>query len=308
MKVMKLGHYIKYESATVSRWARNLLINCLPDWWIINRTVRPALARLCGARCAQGVILQKGIFYGNPRNLQVGHKSVISRGAFLDGFDKITIGDNVAIAFGVTFITSTHELGPKEKRAGKLFGNPIVVGDGCWIAAHAVIGPGTEVGAGSMVSAGAVVMQSVPENSLVVGVPGKVVTRLESGAGPGSLPQPTAAAPVASTGDVSSIVPTETPKQEGLAVASEPGAAEPSPDGTMTKAAFYAALEGLLEMKPGSIKGTESLGELAHWDSMAVLAFIALVDSKLHEVASPTALAACLTVADLVNLFPGKIK
>jgi len=305
---MKLGQYLEYESATVSRWVRNLLINSLPDLWIINRTVRPALARLCGMKCGAGVILQKPIFYGNPKNVQVGSKSAISRGAMLDGFDKITIGDNVAIAFGVTFITSTHELGPKEKRAGKLFGNPIVVGDGCWIAAHAIIGPGTEIGAGSMVSASAVVMQSVPENSLVVGVPGKVITRLESGAGSGRLSEPTAATPATRREEAQSIVPTEARKQESTAAAAKPSGMEPSLDGTMTKVEFYAALESLLEMKQGSIRGTEALSELAHWDSMAVLAFIALVDSKLHEVASPVALAACRTVADLVNLFPGKIK
>jgi acyl carrier protein len=75
----------------------------------------------------------------------------------------------------------------------------------------------------------------------------------------------------------------------------------------MTKAEFYSEFELLLEQEPGSIYGTESLADLSGWDSMAVLSFIAFADSKLGETVQPSALVACRTVQDLVNLFPGKI-
>jgi len=75
----------------------------------------------------------------------------------------------------------------------------------------------------------------------------------------------------------------------------------------MTKTEFYSELESMLELEAGTLKGTESLSELEGWDSMAVLSFIALADSKLGVVASPAALASCRTVPDLVNLFPGRI-
>ena len=75
----------------------------------------------------------------------------------------------------------------------------------------------------------------------------------------------------------------------------------------MTKAELYSELEELLEIKPGTIQGKETLRELSGWDSMAVLSIIAMVDEKLGEVVSPSALAECKTVLDLANLFPGKI-
>lgn len=75
----------------------------------------------------------------------------------------------------------------------------------------------------------------------------------------------------------------------------------------MTKLEFYSELEIMLEMEPETIKGKESLSDLAGWDSLAVLSFIAMADSKLGEVVSPAALVASRTVEDLVNLFPGKI-
>jgi serine acetyltransferase len=291
---MKLSQYFESERAAVVCWFHNFVINFLPDFWIVNNCLRPALARLCGMKCGSRVALQKGIFYGNPNNVSIGNRSVICRGSFLDGFDKITIGNNVAISFQVTFISSTHEMGTKEMRMGGLFGNPIVIGDGVWIAARAIIGPGTEIGAGSMISAGAAVMSSVPANSLVAGVPGKVITQLESGLGSGRLREP-AATYISTNG------------QEDISAAPEGTALESTGNHTMTRQQFYSELESLLEMERGSIHGTEWLSGLSHWSSLTRLAFIAMADTKLHEVASPSALAQCKTVADLANLFPGKI-
>lgn len=313
---MKWSEYLGVESQTIDRWARNLLINLLPDLWIVNKSVRPALARLCGMKCGAGVLLQKGIFYGNTKNVSIGNKSIICRGAFLDGYDQITIGNNVAIAFQVTFITSTHEMGTKENRVGKLSGSPIVIGDGVWIAARAIIGPGAQIGSGSIVSAGAVLMHSVPADSLVTGVPKKVVTRLEFGSGANKLAEPTeeqSGFPASQIPGNASVTCVTKPITESVSakereevVLAQSGSGTPG-NGTLTKAEFYTELEALLEMERGSIQGTESLRDLPNWDSMAVLAFIALADTKLHEVASPAVLATCRTVPDLVNLFPGKI-
>ena len=76
----------------------------------------------------------------------------------------------------------------------------------------------------------------------------------------------------------------------------------------MTKAEFYSEFELLLEQEPGTIQGTESLTDLSGWDSMALLSFIAFADTTLGETVSPSSLAACRNIQDLVNMFPGKIK
>lgn len=75
----------------------------------------------------------------------------------------------------------------------------------------------------------------------------------------------------------------------------------------MTTAEFYRDLEEVLEMAPGSIKGTEKLADLSAWDSMAAISFIAMADAKLKAAVSADKLAACTSVADLAALFPGKV-
>lgn len=75
----------------------------------------------------------------------------------------------------------------------------------------------------------------------------------------------------------------------------------------MTKEEFYAELEEIIEADPGTIQGDEQLSTLDGWDSLAGLSFIAMADEKLHATLTAGALAGCKTVADLLNLFPGKI-
>ena len=79
----------------------------------------------------------------------------------------------------VLVVTTTHETGPAEGRAGELLPAPVVIGDGCWIGAGATILSGVRIGAGSIVAAGSVVTDDVGVNLLVGGVPAREITQLQ---------------------------------------------------------------------------------------------------------------------------------
>ncbi|MDM8159709.1 sugar O-acetyltransferase [Labilibaculum sp. K2S] len=91
---------------------------------------------------------------------------------FLD-MGGITIDDNVLIGPKVNLITEGHPLNPAERQA--LFVKPIVIKRNAWIGAGATILPGVTVGENSVVAAGAVVNKDVPDNTVVGGVPAKVI-------------------------------------------------------------------------------------------------------------------------------------
>jgi acyl carrier protein len=76
----------------------------------------------------------------------------------------------------------------------------------------------------------------------------------------------------------------------------------------MTKEEFLGLLEEILEEDPGTLTGTEKLKEqLAGWNSLAVVSFIALVDERFEVALSPKAIAGCKTVNDLIGLLNGKV-
>jgi acetyltransferase-like isoleucine patch superfamily enzyme len=172
---------IKRQIQSIRGCLDNFLLNALPDWSPCSRFLRPGLATVLGMKCGRQTYLRKGNYYGNLRNIDIGDGTRIGRDVFFDALDRITLGSNVFVGFQASFITSAHEVGDAGRRCGALYARSIVVEDGVWIGACAKIGPGVTLGAGSVISVGAVVMRSVPANSVVAGVPARVVMQLEGG-------------------------------------------------------------------------------------------------------------------------------
>lgn len=112
------------------------------------------------------------------RRLSFGSHCWINTGLRLDVGATITISDHVVIGHEVMLVTSTHAYGGPEHRAGRLTVAPIVVEPGAWLGARCMILPGVTVGRGAVVAAGAVVNRDVPPNTLVGGVPARVLREL----------------------------------------------------------------------------------------------------------------------------------
>ncbi len=95
--------------------------------------------------------------------------------SFLD-MGGITIEDDVLIGPKVNLITESHPLDPAERK--KLIAKPIVIKRNSWIGAGVTILPGVTVGENSVIAAGAVVNKVVPDNTLVAGIPAKVIRQI----------------------------------------------------------------------------------------------------------------------------------
>jgi maltose O-acetyltransferase len=150
---------------------------------IVGRTVRRGVLRIAGAGLRRSAHLMGGIYFSRPANLRVGERCLINRSCYLDLHGMITVGDDVVIGHGTAIITSRHHLGPEERRAGVVESAVVTIGAGAWVGANVTILPGVTVGRGAVVAAGAVVIRDVPANSLVAGVPARVVRKLDQAAG-----------------------------------------------------------------------------------------------------------------------------
>lgn len=94
-----------------------------------------------------------------------------SNNVTIDCFERVVIGQGVAISKGVTIRDSdSHAINGKNPVSA-----PITIGNHVWIGLNATILKGVSIGDGAVVAAGAMVTRDVPANALVGGVPAKVI-------------------------------------------------------------------------------------------------------------------------------------
>ena len=119
-------------------------------------------------------------FYGRG-NIVVGENTWIGPRCrfYSDITADISIGKNCDIAPEVAFVTGSHEISDKSRRAGRGFCESIIVEDGCWIGARVTIMGGVTIGAGSIIGAGSFVNRNISSNRIAVGVPAKVIRQLD---------------------------------------------------------------------------------------------------------------------------------
>ena len=155
----------------------DLLLNVVAKSHLCPRCLRLAIYRMCGLEIGEAYIWPGVEIHGT--RCVIGDGSWINCGVHFDCSEaEVAIGKNVGVAMGVMFVTSSHEIGNSERRAGVMHYQPVTVEDGVWIGARAVILPGCTVGHGCVIAAGAVVAQSCEANGLYAGVPARRVRDL----------------------------------------------------------------------------------------------------------------------------------
>lgn len=148
----------------------DVLLNVIAKSHLCPSPLRLTIYRILGMKIGQASIWP-GVGFRGTR-CSIGDWSWINYGTYFDcEHSDIEIGTNVGVGIGVMFVTSTHQIGTPERRAGTIQYLPVKVEDGAWIGARAVILPGCTIGQGSVIAATAVVTRSCEPNGLYVGVP-----------------------------------------------------------------------------------------------------------------------------------------
>jgi acetyltransferase-like isoleucine patch superfamily enzyme len=128
--------------------------------------------RLSGIKMGKGATFHMGARFFLPKNIEIGEGTIIGDHAFLDGRAKIKIGKQVDIASEVMIYNSEHDLSDPSFKAIE---EPVTIGDYVFIGPRSIIMPGVTIGNGAVIAGGAVVTKDVPENTIVGGVPAKII-------------------------------------------------------------------------------------------------------------------------------------
>lgn len=130
-----------------------------------------------------GSIIDETTTVFTPLYVNYGKNTIIGKNVFIN-FDcvfldlgGITIEDNVLIAPKVSLLTEGHPVEPQNRQS--LTVAPIRVKKNVWIGANATILPGVTIGENAVVAAGSIVNKDVPDNTIVGGIPAKIIKTIE---------------------------------------------------------------------------------------------------------------------------------
>ena len=120
-------------------------------------------------------------------NIHVGKECFINYSCTFLDVSPITLGNGVWIGANVTLTTPNHPFLAEERlnadypdgRHNLEYSEPITIKDGCWICSNVTVSAGVTIGENSIVAAGAVVLNDVPPNSIVAGIPAKVIRQID---------------------------------------------------------------------------------------------------------------------------------
>ncbi|HMC79713.1 MAG TPA: acyltransferase, partial [Acidimicrobiia bacterium] len=159
----------------VLNYLTNHVINRVPSYRLRHAWYRRSLGIDIGHH--SGIHLGCYVWFYGPHQarrtgVQIGANSRINRDCCLDARGPIHIGDNVSVSPEVAILTTHHRLDlpgfPLESRG-------VVIEDHVWIGMRATILPGTIIGRGAVVAAGAVARGVIPPMTVVAGVPARPV-------------------------------------------------------------------------------------------------------------------------------------
>ncbi|AMR32099.1 acetyltransferase [Mucilaginibacter sp. PAMC 26640] len=143
-----------------------------------NEEVRNKFSGIICSDIDESTVLIAPIYTNFGRFIKLGKDVFINHAcSFLD-LGSITLEDHVLIGPKVNLITENHPMDPATRRG--LVCKPILIKRKAWIGAGATILPGVTVGENAIVAAGAVVSKDVPDNTVVGGVPAKVIKVIDA--------------------------------------------------------------------------------------------------------------------------------
>lgn len=138
-------------------------------WYIVNALIVRAswnplmgikiwLLRRFGAKIGKGLVIKNNVIVKSPWYLNIGDNCWLGEGCWIDNLDRITIGNDVCISQGALLLTGNHDYSIPTMPYRNA---PIVIQDGAWIGAKAVVCPGVTVHEGAILTVGSVATKDI---------------------------------------------------------------------------------------------------------------------------------------------------
>ena len=136
--------------------------------------IKIVLLKMFGAKIGKGLVIKNNVCIKFPWKLTLGDNVWLGEGCWIDNLDKVTIGNNVCISQGALLLTGNHDYTSKSFDYRNA---PIIVEDGAWIGAKAVVCPGVTVRSHAVLTVASIVTKEMEAYGIYQGNPAKIIRK-----------------------------------------------------------------------------------------------------------------------------------
>ena len=169
-------HLDTFENSWYSPGANNFK---LVIWYIINAIIfnsyffpfskfKVIILKVFGAGVGKGVVIKPRVNIKHPWKLKIADNCWIGEKVWIDNLDDIILANNVCISQGAMLLCGNHNY---QKSTFDLFTGKIIIEDGVWIGAKAIVCPGVICKSHSVLTVGSIATTNLEEYSIYQGNP-----------------------------------------------------------------------------------------------------------------------------------------
>lgn len=138
----------------------------------LSSGLKTFLLRLFGAKLGTGVVIKPGVNIKYPWKLKVGDQVWIGENVWIDNLDEVKIENNVCISQGAMLLCGNHNY----KSTGfDLMIGPIILKEGSWVGAQAIVCPNVTLHPYSILTVGSVASKDLEAFGIYSGNPARFV-------------------------------------------------------------------------------------------------------------------------------------
>jgi acetyltransferase-like isoleucine patch superfamily enzyme len=140
---------------------------------------------IIGPYCSLSAGVMPGHVIDHSPVVSIGDHVLIGKGSGIVGHNRVEIGDDVFTGHHVYITDANHGYEDRTLPIGKQFAptRPVRIGSGSWLGHGTVVLPGADIGRNVAVGAGSVVTGALPDFSVAVGNPARVIRHYVDGEG-----------------------------------------------------------------------------------------------------------------------------
>lgn len=138
--------------------------------------IRNFLSQITATKIDESVTVFTPLHINYGKHTKIGKNVFINFDCVFLDLGGILIEDNVLIAPKVSLLTEGHPTSIEDRHS--LIPKPIHIKKNVWIGANATILQGVTIGENAIVAAGSVVSKDVPDNTIVGGIPARIIKEI----------------------------------------------------------------------------------------------------------------------------------